>query len=58
VHTTLQKYINTMTVTVERVSDALSHSIGFVTDPKRRPSPGRPDLRTFADLHETDEEKR
>ncbi len=48
----LSRHTSTMTIAVERISDAMSHAIGFVTDPKRRLP--KPDLRTFADLHEVD----
>ncbi len=31
----MQKYISTMIVGSEKLSDALSHTIGFLSDPKR-----------------------
>ena len=65
------KYLSTMSIAVERVSDALAHSIGHVTDPNRakhiqniadkvyeeKYRPQEPDTRTFIDLHEADKER-
>ncbi len=65
------KYLSTMSIAVERVSDALAHSIGHVTAPDRakhiqdiadkvyqeKYSRQEPDTRTFMDLHEADKEK-
>lgn len=52
----LSEYIHTTTSTVASMSDAMAHTIGYITDPQRRRRQ-EPDLRTCADLHEADKRR-
>ncbi len=49
----LEKHTSTMTIAAERVTDALSHVIGFTTDPKRqRANTRESDLPTHGDVNQ------